>query len=311
MTRSLLVLGGLALFAAGCVGTDLVDEMLPPTQEPRIAVTPSTTAVIQGATVDFQATYYDEEGEAVPEVTFSWSSSDPGRASVETDGRVTAHGQGQVMIRAAALGVQSTPALLTIVADPNQVARVVVMPDSVVLEESGTQAFAATAFNIEEGVLDNVSFTWQSSDTEIATIDAEGRATALQPGTVDITATADDIASQPARLTVRGAQRTGTFRANAGTSYNVTGTAVLEEQPGGRLRLSFGDNFMSSNGPGLEVFLSAQDGVTATSFRAGPLQQTSGAQDYDLPSTIGLDDYRWVIIHCVPFNVTFGSAELQ
>ncbi|MGH7457397.1 MAG: DM13 domain-containing protein, partial [bacterium] len=73
----------------------------------------------------------------------------------------------------------------------------------------------------------------------------------------------------------------------------------------------FGSDFSSSSGPGLEVFLSTTNTVGANSRNLGRLQSTSGAQNYNVPSGIAFNTYSWVIIHCVPFNVTFGYAQLR
>jgi hypothetical protein len=299
------------VLATGCVGTDIVDEPLSDTHDPRISITPSSASVVQGETVTFEATYYDETEQPVEGISFDWISSDPNVAAVDASGHAETYGPGQVIIQAMARDVTSPPAMLTIVADANAVARVVVQPDTVELEVGAIQTFTAIAYNVSGDVIDGLTVTWQSSNADVASMDADGRATALQPGTTEITAMADDVRSEPALLVVHGERRTGTFRRREGSGYMVQGTATLEQQPSGGLVLSFGDDFTSSSGPGLEVFLSTSNAVTATSFRVASLQSTSGAQSYTLSSDVGLNDYDWVIIHCVPFNVTFGYAELQ
>ena len=95
----------------------------------------------------------------------------------------------------------------------------------------------------------------------------------------------------------------------ATNSYDVEGTATLAELPDGGLVLRFGDDFKSSNGPNLAVYLSATNSVTSSSLKLGDLKATQGAQTY--PVQADLDQYAYVIIHCVPFNVSFGSARLR
>lgn len=75
--------------------------------------------------------------------------------------------------------------------------------------------------------------------------------------------------------------------------------------------LNFGSDFSSSNGPGLAVFLSTTSGRNSGSLNLGNLQRNSGNQDYSVSGNVELGDFDWVIIHCVPFNITFGFAELK
>ncbi len=298
---------GLAL--VGCIGTDLVEEL--PTLEPRIDVTPLVAAVEQGNTVLFEARVYDGFGMEVPNASVRWESSNASLASVDANGLVSALEVGQAMISAHGEEASSMPALLTIVADPTGVARVVVTPDTLMLPIGTRQTFTAMAFNLNGEPLEGRSFTWNSSNPEAASIDADGTAMGLQAGTTDITATADGIASPPAYLIVPGRSRQGTFVKRAGTSYNLSGTATLQERANGTVQLTFSSNFSTSSGPGLEVYLSNSSSVGSGSISLGELRATTGEQSYTPPTSVTLDTYSYVIIHCVPFNVTFGHARLQ
>jgi hypothetical protein len=142
-------------------------------------------------------------------------------------------------------------------------------------------------------------------------VSGNGLAIGIKAGRVNIIAAADGVESPAAPLTVLGTSRSGTFTKRPGTSYNVSGTATLEQQSNGSLVLRFGSDFSSSSGPGLEVFLSTTNTVGSNSRNLGRLQRTSGAQSYNVPAGVTLTTYSWVIIHCVPFNVTFGYAQLQ
>ena len=300
---------GILIFALSCIGTDLITES-PLGNPARIEIEPRTSAIQQGSAISFEATYYDTLGEIVPSTSFQWMSSDASISAIDATGSAVGNQPGQVMIVAAANGVESEPALLTVVSDPSQVATVSVVPDSGSIRVGETQQYLAAAFNLNNDRLVGKVFSWRSSDPSIATIDNTGLLSAMMPGTVNIIASTDNIDSFPAFLEILGESRTGMFM-ESGTSYTVRGTVLLETLENGSLMLQFGSDFSSSNGPGLHVFLSTANRINAGSLDLGDLKMPSGAQSYQIPGTVELETYNWVVIHCVPFNVTFGFAELK
>jgi hypothetical protein len=296
------------LWIGGCEGTDTVFDPAQP-ETATLVVEPGSAGVTVGESINFQAAFLGEGSPGQPQGTIAWLSSDQSVATVDADGRGTGVAPGQVSITASAGEILSRPALLSVVADTSVVASVVVRPASATVAPGASHQFTAIATNAVGGVIQGTSFSWSSSDPAVASISAAGVATGLRPGQVEIRASADGISSLPARLDVVGLTRTGTFTSNPRTSYHVGGTARLSSTAGG-LELHLGADFTSSSGPGLHVFLSSSQGVGSGSLDLGTLRQTSGAQIYAVPSGIGLSDFDWVVIHCVPFNVTFGYALL-
>jgi len=79
----------------------------------------------------------------------------------------------------------------------------------------------------------------------------------------------------------------------------------------------------SSNGPDLVVILHRSDDVIgSTNPPAFPinegdyvfladLKSYSGAQSYEIPDSVNLDDFKSVAIWCRRFNATFGAATLK
>jgi len=95
--------------------------------------------------------------------------------------------------------------------------------------------------------------------------------------------------------------------------------AVLRLADGSRvLRL---ENLDTSDGPDLKVWLSDAAVVPGRpgwhvfddgKYRSlGSLKGNHGNQNYAIPSTVKLDDFRSVAIWCDRFNVSFGAAELK
>jgi hypothetical protein len=105
----------------------------------------------------------------------------------------------------------------------------------------------------------------------------------------------------------------GSFHSNA---HDTRGTATVIDLGDGHrvLRLT---NFATSNGPDVRVYLVAaadvQDNATVKTagfVELGPMKGNIGDQNYDIPATVDLANYRTVTIWCKRFSVNFGSAPL-
>jgi len=88
------------------------------------------------------------------------------------------------------------------------VATVTVAPDPSSINVGATQAFTATARDASNNVV-STTFTWTSSNTAAATVDANGVATAVAEGTTTITATSANSVSGGAAVTVTPAPAAG------------------------------------------------------------------------------------------------------
>ncbi len=70
---------------------------------------------------------------------------------------------------------------------------IVITPDSAAVTVHATQTFSATAHDEAGAVVTGVTFLWSSSDTAIASIDQNGRATARDTGQVRLAASAQGV----------------------------------------------------------------------------------------------------------------------
>lgn len=93
-------------------------------------------------------------------------------------------------------------------------------------------------------------------------------------------------------------------------NHEAEGSAMLVRQTNGSLLLSFSDDFMVTDGPGLYVYLSNVSGVNDDSFQIAELTSPSGAQAYQIDD-VDLYAYNYVVVYCVPFSVPFGSAPFE
>lgn len=95
--------------------------------------------------------------------------------------------------------------------------------------------------------------------------------------------------------------------------YVVNGSATLTDSLG-TLYLTFSSDFSTSPGPDLYVYLT-ETGHAPTApgnddYEIALLISDTGAQSYTLPSSISIDDYDYVTIHCKQYNHLWNSALL-
>lgn len=70
------------------------------------------------------------------------------------------------------------------------------------------------------------------------------------------------------------------------------------------------ENFLTSNGPDLKVYLSKDRGP-AEFIKLDNLKSTNGNQLYEIPGVPDFIQYKYALIHCERYNHLFGSALLK
>ena len=165
-----------------------------------ITVEPMDPSVIPVTEVKLDQTSVElEEGDSVtlkatvsPEnatdKTVTWTSSDESIATVDENGKVTAVKAGNVTITATS-GIQSATCSVTVKEKVIPVTKVTLDQTSATLEVDGNVTLVAT---VTPDNATNKTVTWTSSDESIATVDENGKVTALKEGEVTITATCGD-----------------------------------------------------------------------------------------------------------------------
>lgn len=126
----------------------------------------------------------DANGDVVTGVAFTWATALAATATVNAAGSVTARSLGVVNITAtsgASVGTASVRVASAVKAIQ------LTAPVTTVLAKDTLQ-IAATALGYDDKPMAGRTFTWTSSNTSIATVDANGRAIFLSAGTVTLTA---------------------------------------------------------------------------------------------------------------------------
>ena len=269
--------------------------------------------------------------------SIDWNSNNVEIATVDSEGLVEAISPGQAALTATMVIGENTfvsqPAILNALAeqvDTTEVVQVLITaPNTGAIEVTidSLVQFSAVALNVEGNPLDE-TITWQSASTSTASISSTGLLTALAEGTTQITASSQgrssvsitvSVVEPPEEDPVGGtvAFRTGSFRDLNG--YRVSGGVRVEDNGDGSLTLFLEDDFSTSRGPSLFVYLAngtSPSEVLGAGFQVSEDEltnsQKSGASTFNIPpGEIDLDQFNEVVIYCVPFNAAFGAATLS
>ena len=133
--------------------------------------------------------------EKATDKSVSWKSGDKNIATVSENGEVFAHTPGgPVLITATASGAKDDANVrascsLTVTAPPVPVESVEISPEGAAIKVGESLQF--TAKILPENA-DNKGVTWKSGDEKIATVDANGKVTAVAAGATAITVTTVD-----------------------------------------------------------------------------------------------------------------------
>lgn len=118
-----------------------------------------------------------------------------------------------------------------------------------------------------------------------------------------------DMPSESPIMTDESISYTGTFVGVDDGIHDAGGDVYTIPQNNGNSILRL-ENFYSTNGPGLRVYL-ATDEMASDYHSLGDLKANRGNQNYEIPKEIDLEKYDHVLIWCEPFSVLFGSAQLS
>jgi hypothetical protein len=194
----------------------------------RPAVLPPPVTAICGK-LQYTATAHFTNGNSTQVgIAVTWSSSNTSVASIDTTGLATGVGVGTTNIGATSMGVAATSQPLAV----DQLNSISVSPATSTTAPRGSQKFLATGnFTLSTGspgIFDVSSqATWSSSDTNVATIDQTGNATAKATGVTTITATSCDGGTVGQAVLNVGQPATTTLVVTPTVISIATGTTTL------------------------------------------------------------------------------------
>jgi Electron transfer DM13/Bacterial Ig-like domain (group 2) len=282
------------------LGCSKKSEDVAPVEIPeRLEMNVKNKSIAINDTAKFLVNFYDKLGNKInPPSNIVWSSSKTDVATISQTGIATGKGSGQTTIKATYNNIEAS-ALLTVVADNNQVATVTLEAIKEVKLNENAAVQAVVKNNLGQ-VLTGKTITWESDNTNLVSISATGEITGLGYGTANIKATVEGIQSNISMVQVI---RIGNF-ANGGV-----GTAKLKIE-NGVLKLQTSSNFSVSGGaPDLRIYLSNSNNATGA-LEIATLNQRSGMQTWNLPSNVSITQYRYALVWCKQFGGVYGLADL-
>ena len=153
-----------------------------------VVVTPPTSTVSIGAQVPLQASVQDATGKAVTGVPVLWTVQDSKIASVSSSGVVTGVAVGTTQVAANANG-KSGIAAITVQKTP--VVTVTVRPSRIDAVPGVKTPLTGIAYDAAQNALSDRTIIWTTSNSGVATVDANGMVTAVAPGSATITGTVE------------------------------------------------------------------------------------------------------------------------
>ena len=162
-----------------------------------VSLNKSEMTLTEGKSETLAATVTPENAE---NKSITWSSNNEAVATVDANGTVTAKSAGTAVITATSTNGKSAGCTVTVEKKQIPVTEVRLSESTVGIVEGSTYKLTATV--LPENTTDSKSVSWSSSNSEVATVDANGTVTAKRAGTAVITATSTNGKTAGCTVTV-------------------------------------------------------------------------------------------------------------
>lgn len=158
-----------------------------------VSISPDSKTLNKGETVQLTATVLPTDA---TDKTVIWSSSNNDIASVDNNGEVTAVGPGTATITATANDGSGKAASCRITVNEPYTPPAIVHITGISLDRETATIKKGSILQLSATVTpsnaDDKTVRWESSNTDVATVDDNGKVTAIAPGTATITVTTTD-----------------------------------------------------------------------------------------------------------------------
>lgn len=212
---------------------------------PQLVIEPASVNLQVGKTMQANS-LLNQEGDIKRGLPTTWTSLNPDIVSIDENGKITALKPGNTRIKAVTLGSEAL-ALVSVTASQSgtpsgtpttdtggglnttdedsetsvelaKLRTIVIRPENEVIQPTlfkfsrlgETRQFLAVGKDSEGQDILNLTYSWSSSDEDVATVNSTGVVTALSTGTTNLIASAGNITSNIVQVVVQE----GTIRAN-------------------------------------------------------------------------------------------------
>jgi|GEM_PF-5093021 len=232
------------------------------------------------------AVFFDPEDATEKDVV--WSSSDEEVATVDENGKVTAVAAGTAEITVQSKADEDVKAVcaVTVKAKTIAVTGVSVDPAEVSLKVGKTKELTAV---LEPENVTNKNVTWSSSDEEVATVDENGKVTAVAAGTAEITVKTED-GEFTAVCTVKVTKKSSGGSSSGSDDKLVSKVEVSEETENGKVTV---EKDKAAEGSKVTIKVDPDEGyvvdeVTVTDKKGNKIPVTDngdGTYTFTMPDT--------------------------
>lgn len=284
-----LLLCFISLLFLQCIGEDFIDDYV----EPNLRITNPIVSIREGLSYQFQARFFDESGTQVENPNFSWTATPPSALHISNDGTITALAAGEVSVGVSVQGLRGENIATAL--------EFSVTPLPTVEVETTTPTTDTTSSTTTTDTTG--SSTETTTDTSSSTTDTTSSTTDTSTTTTDSSTSETDDGIVVSEQFFEGQIRST-------SSYLLQGNFRYEfdEQ---NIVLSLGENYRADTAlPGLYVYLTNNPTTPSGGYEIGKVTVFEGAHQYNLPASIALMDYKYILYWCKPFSVKVGDALL-
>lgn len=171
------------------------------------------------------------------------------------------------------------------------------------------------------GIEESREATWASSEPGVLQVDDQGTATGMSKGQASVSATVlleGNIPLSVNKLIVVDEEtvvqnpddniRQGAIKTTS--NYELRGSFQMKKEGMDLLIEIFEDYKATSALPGLYVYLSNNPNSIQGAFEIGAVQVFEGAHTYTIGGDMSLNQYKYLLYYCKPFNIKVGEGEI-
>ena len=158
-----------------------------------IEVTPAKSTAAVGTKLQFKAVAKDANGQPLPDPIKHWYAAPFDCAAAEDTGEVSFVQPGEIIVEAV---IGKKIGYARVMVGKPHIARIDIPAPSAPLAAGATHRLTATPRNADGDPRTDITLTWTSDNSSVATVDAAGLVHAVRPGDAKIRAAGDGVTGE-------------------------------------------------------------------------------------------------------------------